>query len=175
MLINSFKAALFFHVIFFMKLVNFLKPKFLLCHNLKRVWENQPTGQEATFHFLPMSLQMFPSLSLPLSLRSFDTDWSSAQKCFKKKIPKKKTSNRLKGSSRSTVKAAGRCAQPCPRLCHCLSHLHLARTGSVLCPGTVPKKLLWMNSPRWLSSLHAVTSPRSPALLLVTHSAPGDR
>lgn len=27
------------------------------------VWENQPTGLEATFHSLPMSLQMFPSFS----------------------------------------------------------------------------------------------------------------
>lgn len=92
-----------------------------------------------------------------------------------KKNKKKQPLNRLKGSSGSTVKAAGRCAQPCPRLCQCLSHLHLGRTGSVLCPGTLPEKLLWMNSPRWPSSLHAVTSPRSPASSLVTHSAPGDR
>lgn len=65
-----------------------------------------------------------------------------------------------------------------PRLCHCLTHLHLGSTASVLCPGTLPEKVAldeFSTPPGWPLPPWSHFSPRSPASSPVTHSAPGDR
>lgn len=170
MLINSFKAAPLSPPYFFCKVGQFFETKISLVSQFEEC-----VRESANWAGSHIPFPTYVTTNVSLSLSSQFWYWLIFHTKVLQKENLKKTLNRLKESSGSTVKTAGRCAQPCPRLCHCLSHLHLGRTGSVLCPGTVPKKLLWMNSPRWLSSLHAVTSSRSLALLLVTHSAPGDR
>lgn len=85
----------------------------------------------------------------------------------------------LTGSSSSTVKGGGPRHVSVPTalsLPHSHTHLHLDGTATVLCPGTLPEKVALDEPPPHSAGRHrAATSPRSPALSPVTHSAPGDR